>query len=225
MTTQHDDGGTDRSAALAGMIRVVLVDDHKLVRAGLQQLLERTDDVDVVAEAADGATAVEATARTRPDVVLMDLSMPGVDGIEATRRIMAGDAPPPVLVLTSFSDRNRIMGALDAGAVGYLLKDSEPEELLRGIRSAARGESPLDPRVARTMLDHRAQARPAVELTGREREVLALVGAGMANKQIARRLGITEKTVKTHLTSIFQSLNVTDRTQAALWATRNGVLD
>lgn len=203
------------------MIRLLLVDDHQLVRAGLRQLLSSTADVEVVAEASGGAEAVESASEVRPDVVLMDLSMPGMDGIEATRRIVEADAAPAVLVLTSFSDRDRVLDALDAGAVGYLLKDAAPEELLRGIRAAARGDSPLDPRVARTVLDQRSRARPAVELTTREREVLSLVATGLANKQIARRLGITEKTVKTHMTSIFSTLGVSDRTQAALWASRH----
>jgi len=203
------------------VIRLLLVDDHQLVRAGLRQLLSSTADVEVVAEASGGAEAVESASEVRPDVVLMDLSMPGMDGIEATRRIVEADAAPAVLVLTSFSDRDRVLDALDAGAVGYLLKDAAPEELLRGIRAAARGDSPLDPRVARTVLDQRSRARPAVELTTREREVLSLVATGLANKQIARRLGITEKTVKTHMTSIFSTLGVSDRTQAALWASRH----
>lgn len=203
------------------MIRLLLVDDHQLVRAGLRQLLSSTADVEVVAEASGGAEAVASASEVRPDVVLMDLSMPGMDGIEATRRIVEADAAPAVLVLTSFSDRDRVLDALDAGAVGYLLKDAAPEELLRGIRAAARGDSPLDPRVARAVLDQRSRARPAVELTTREREVLSLVATGLANKQIARRLGITEKTVKTHMTSIFSTLGVSDRTQAALWASRH----
>jgi len=203
------------------VIRLLLVDDHQLVRAGLRQLLSSTADVEVVAEASGGAEAVASASEVRPDVVLMDLSMPGMDGIEATRRIVEADAAPAVLVLTSFSDRDRVLDALDAGAVGYLLKDAAPEELLRGIRAAARGDSPLDPRVARAVLDQRSRARPAVELTTREREVLSLVATGLANKQIARRLGITEKTVKTHMTSIFSTLGVSDRTQAALWASRH----
>ena len=208
------------------MIRVVLADDHAMVRHGLQQLLSADDDIEVVATAQDGAEAVEVVARTRPDVVLMDLQMPDVDGVEATRRIVEGESDSQVVVLTSFSDRERIIAALDAGAVGYLLKDAEPQDLLDGIRAAARGESPLHPRAARELLAARSLSSvqpPAVELTPRETEVLTLVRQGLANKQIARRLGISERTVKAHLTSTFQRIGVVDRTQAALWAERNGL--
>src|SRR5204863_940937 len=164
--------------------------------------------------------AIALAGEYQPDVVLMDLSMPGVDGIEATRRLMAEQPESRVVILTSFSDRERILDALDAGAVGYLLKDAEPDELLRGVRAAARGESPLAPKAAQAVLEARAQSRPAADLTARERDVLELVADGLANKQIARRLGIAEKTVKTHLTNVFQRIGVTDRTQAALWARR-----
>jgi DNA-binding NarL/FixJ family response regulator len=154
----------------------------------------------------------------------MDLSMPGTDGIEATRRIGAELRDTRVVVLTSFSDRERILDALDAGAIGYMLKDAEPEELLRGVRAAARGESPLDPKAASALLGAVADRRAATdELTAREREVLALVARGLPNKLIARELEISEKTVKAHLTSVFQRIGVTDRTQAALWATRHGI--
>jgi DNA-binding NarL/FixJ family response regulator len=157
-----------------------------------------------------------------PDVVLMDLQMPGIDGVAATRQIVASGAQSQVVVLTSFSDSERIVAALDAGAIGYLLKDTEPEDLLEGVRAAARGESPLNPRAARQLLTARASTPVlTVDLTPREREVLGLVRQGLANKQIARRLGITERTVKAHLTSTFQRIGVSDRTQAALWAERN----
>jgi DNA-binding NarL/FixJ family response regulator len=203
------------------MIRVLLVDDHQLVRAGLESLLDTVSDMTVVGAAADGIDAVDLAARTEPDVVLMDLSMPGLDGVEATRQIVGARPETFVVVLTSFSDRERILDALDAGAVGYLLKDAEPSELLRGIRAAARGESPLDPRAARTVLGARIERRAVRDLTDREREVLALVAKGLANKQIARSLGISERTVKAHLTSVFQRIGVTDRTSAALWAQRH----
>lgn len=206
------------------MIRVVLADDHALVRHGLEQLLAGDVDIEVVGTAADGAEAVEVTARTRPDVVLMDLQMPVLDGVEATRQIVAAGDSVQVVVLTSFSDTERIVSALDAGAVGYLLKDTGPEELLNGVRAAARGESPLDPKAARLLLTARTRRpTPRIELTPRETEVLELVRQGLANKQIARRLGISERTVKAHLTSTFQRIGVMDRTQAALWAERNGV--
>jgi DNA-binding NarL/FixJ family response regulator len=203
-------------------IRILLADDHDVVRRGLTALLDGTDGFTVVGAASDGEQAVALAGEHQPDVVLMDLSMPGVDGIEATRRLMAERPESRVVVLTSFSDRERILDALDAGAVGYLLKDAEPDELLRGIEAAARGESPLAPKAAKAVLTARAESRPATELTAREREVLALLAEGLANKQIARRLGIAEKTVKAHLTSVFQSIGVTDRTQAALWARRHG---
>ncbi len=206
------------------MIRVVVADDHALVRRGLEQLLDIDADVEVVGTAADGAEAVEVALAKSPDVVLMDLQMPVLDGVEATRRIVAADDTVQVVVLTSFSDTERIVAALDAGAVGYLLKDTEPEELLNGVRAAARGESPLNPKAARQLLTARTRKpAPAVELTPRESEVLGLVRQGLANKQIARRLGISERTVKAHLTSTFQRVGVVDRTQAALWAERNGI--
>ena len=204
------------------MTRVVLVDDHHILRVSLARLLDAEDDLDVVGTAADGAEAVRVVAEADPDVVLMDLSMPDMDGVEATRRIVAGGSPAKVVVLTSFSDRARIVDALEAGAIGYLLKDTEPEVLLRGVRAAARGDWPLDPRAARLLLgDRRATAGP--QLSDREREVLGLVVEGLPNKLIARRLGISERTVKAHLTRIFEQLGVTDRTQAALWAERHGL--
>jgi DNA-binding NarL/FixJ family response regulator len=149
--------------------------------------------------------------------------MPRLDGIEATRRIAADSPEAHVVVLTSFSDRERILGALDAGAVGYVLKDAGPDELASAIRAAARGESPLDPQAARALLAARREPNPVHVLTGRELEVLRMVGMGLPNKHISRRLGISEKTVKAHLTSIFRTIGVTDRTQAALWAERNGL--
>ncbi|HEX8122197.1 MAG TPA: response regulator transcription factor [Solirubrobacteraceae bacterium] len=202
------------------MIRLLLADDHAVVRDGLRQLLANVDDLEVVATAADGEEAVALAAEHEPDVVLMDLEMPRLDGSEATRRIVAARAETRVVVLTSFSDRERILDALDAGAVGYLLKDADPDELVRGVRAAARGESPLAPRAATAVLQARATRRPEPELTQREREVLDLVGEGLPNKLIARRLGISEKTVKAHVTRIFQAIGVTDRTQAALWVAR-----
>jgi DNA-binding NarL/FixJ family response regulator len=205
------------------MIGVLVVDDHPMLRAGLAQLLEQADGITLVGLAADGVQGVELALHAHPDVVLMDLEMPGLDGIEATRRIRASLRDTQVVVLTSFSDRARILDALDAGAAGYLLKDAEPEELLRGIRAAAAGEAPLAPRAASELLAERHEARPAVSLTPREREVLAMVAEGLPNKLIAHRLEISEKTVKAHLTRIYESLGVSDRTQAALWAQRHRV--
>ena len=204
------------------MIRVVLADDHRLVRDGLEKLLSATPDLQVVGTAADGAEAVALVESTRPDVVLMDLVMPGMDGVEATRQIANSCPEVQVVVLTSFSDRERILDALHAGAIGYLLKDVDPADLLRGIQVAARGESPLDPKAARTLLTARDKG-PGPDLTPREIEVLGLVRHGLANKQIARRLGISERTVKAHLTSVFHRIGVLDRTQAALWAERHGI--
>lgn len=202
-------------------IRVVLVDDHAVVRRGLEQLLAGVEDIDVVATAADGAEAVDVVARLRPDVVLMDLQMPGMDGVAATRRILS-TADPDVLVLTSFSDIDRIEAALDAGAVGYLLKDADPDDVIDGIRSVRRGESPIHPKAARRLIGaRRPTIAPATVLTARESEVLDLVRRGLANKQIARRLGITERTVKAHLSAIYTTIGVTDRTQAAIWAERH----
>jgi DNA-binding NarL/FixJ family response regulator len=203
-------------------IEVVIADDHELVRAGLAELLASADDIDVVETAADGESAVEVAARRRPQVVLMDLSMPGMGGIEATRTIVANDPGVRVVVLTSFAESRQVLGALDAGAVGYLLKDASPDELRAGIRAAARGESPLSPKAASVVIGARGSGGgPA--LSEREREVLALVAEGLPNKLIARRLGISEGTVKAHLTSIYQALGVTDRTQAALWARAQGL--
>jgi DNA-binding NarL/FixJ family response regulator len=205
-------------------IRLLLAEDHPVVRAGLERLLGNEADIELVGAAADGAEAVELADELRPDVVLMDLSMPVMDGIEATRRIHgAHDGAVSVVVLTSFADREQVIEALDAGASGYLLKDAEPEELVRGIRAAARGEAPLAPRAAREVLAARSEPRPDAELSTREREVLVLVARGLPNKRIARELEISEKTVKAHLTSVFQRIGVTDRTQAALWAQRNGI--
>lgn len=207
------------------MIRVLVADDHAIVRVGLRQLLEACDDVEVVGSVTDGLEAVTVAIGCRPDVVLMDLSMPGVDGIEATRRILDVRPEIRVVMLTFHSSPDPILDALDAGAVGYLLKDAEPEEILRGVRVAARGESPLDPKAARALLTARSEGVRAAELSSREREVLTLVGAGMANKQIARRLGISEKTVKSHLTNVYRHIGVSDRTQAAMWAQSHGLAD
>jgi DNA-binding NarL/FixJ family response regulator len=204
------------------MIRVLLADDHGVIRDGLGRLIGGLEDVELVGTAADGADAIEKAKQLQPDVVVMDLDMPRVDGIEATRKILA-QQETNVLVLTAFSDRARILGALEAGACGYLLKDAASEDVADGIRAAARGESPLDPRAARTVLSARSEPDPLAGLSQREREVLDALVEGLPNKLIARRLEISEKTVKSHLTRIFRELDVTDRTQAALWAERHGV--
>ncbi|SOD74597.1 LuxR family two component transcriptional regulator [Jatrophihabitans sp. GAS493] len=202
------------------MIRVLVVDDHQLVRAGLATLLNAAPDIEVVGEAADGAAGADAVLELLPDVVLMDLSMPVLDGVGAIRRISAEAPPARVVALTSFSDHQRVSEALTAGAVGYQLKDCTPAQLLAAVRAAAVGQVPLDPRVAGALLPTR-QAQPAETLSAREVEVLRLTASGLANKQIGRRLGISESTVKVHLSNIFKRIGVTDRTSAAMWAREN----
>jgi DNA-binding NarL/FixJ family response regulator len=199
------------------MIRVLVVDDHRLVRAGLITLLEAAGDIEVAGEAADGRQALEVAGAVTPDVVLMDLSMPVLDGVAATRLLLQEQPRARVVALTSFSDRQRVNDVLAAGAIGYLLKDSRPDELLAAVRSAAEGHAPLDPRVAGALLPGREP--PAADLLSeREKQVLRLAAAGLANKQIARRLGISESTVKVHIGNIFRQIGVRDRTSAALWA-------
>ncbi|MBV8301683.1 MAG: response regulator transcription factor [Candidatus Dormibacteraeota bacterium] len=209
--------------ATEAAIRVLIVDDHPLVRRGLTSLLNGAGGIEVVGAAADGEEAVAYVVEEEPDIVLMDVSMPGMNGMEAVRRLLKAVPGTRVVMLTSFSQHDVVVEAFDSGAVGYLLKDAEPTELVNGIRAAARGESPLSPRAARELLDERSQRRPLDELTHRERDVLTLVGRGMTNKQIAWRLGISEKTVKAHLGSVFDRLGVQDRTQAALWAQKHGL--
>lgn len=200
------------------MIRVLLVDDHRLVRSGLTSLLETAEDVEVVGEAADGAQALTAVLDVEPDVVLMDLSMPVLDGVSATRKILAERPVTKIVMLSSFSDRARVRDAIAAGAIGYVLKDCTTQDLLAAVRSAAEGHAPLDPRVAGALLPTSASAEPGDQLSDRERQVLRLASQGMANKQIARALGIAERTVKVHLSNVFRRIGVTDRTSAALWA-------
>jgi DNA-binding NarL/FixJ family response regulator len=202
------------------MTTVMLVDDHPLVRSGLSTLIGTTDDLNVIGEAEGGEQAVSMIADLEPDVVLMDLSMPGMDGVEATRLTLAANPDVRVVVLTSFADEKRVAEALAAGAIGYLLKDCDGREVLAAIRSAAMGHVPLDPRVARTLLP---SATPRVKdaLSVRELDVLRLVAKGLANKQIGRSLGISERTVKVHLGHVFRRIDVTDRTSAAMWARDN----
>jgi DNA-binding NarL/FixJ family response regulator len=199
------------------MTRVLLVDDHRLVRAGLAALLSGTQDIEVVGEASDGQQAVELATRLKPDVVLMDLSMPVMDGVAATRHIMAASPATHVVVLTSFADHHRVTDAVAAGAVGYLLKDCDPRDVVTAVRSAAGGNAPIDPRVARALLPAPSHRRDDA-LSAREEQVLRLLAQGMANKQIGRALGISERTVKVHVGNVFRRLGVADRTSAALWA-------
>ncbi|MEA2283182.1 MAG: hypothetical protein QOK21_3789 [Solirubrobacteraceae bacterium] len=205
------------------MITLLIADDHPVVRDALTRLLGDVEDIEVTGAAATGSDAVSVAVETSPDVVLMDLEMPNLNGIEATKALTAARCPSRIVILTTFSDRDRIMGALDAGAVGYLLKDAEPDEIIRGVRAAAEGDSPLAPRAAREMIAERAQLGGEAGLSTREAQVLGLVAEGLPNKVIARRLEISEKTVKAHLTNVFARIGVSDRTQAALWAHRNNI--
>ncbi len=202
---------------MSDVIRVMVVDDHPLLRSGLSELLSAQEGIAVVAAVAGGREAVDQVVELAPDVVLMDVSMPGMGGVAATMEVLKRRPSTRIVMLSSYSEDETVLAAIDAGASGYLLKDAEPDELVRGVRAAARGEVPLAPRAARALLASRT--RPATEghLTPREEEVLDLVGEGLANKLIARRLGISEKTVKTHLTSVFQRIGVYSRTEAAIW--------
>jgi DNA-binding NarL/FixJ family response regulator len=204
------------------VISVLLAEDHQVVRAGLVELLGSEEDIEVADAVGDGATAVAAALERRPDVVLLDIAMPELTGIEAAERILAEWPEARVVMLTASAGREQIIRAIDAGALGYMLKDASPDELIDGIRAAARGEAPLDPKAARELLADRRETR-APELTDREREVLGLVAAGMPNKRIAMRLAISEKTVKAHLTRVYERIGVSDRTQAALWAREHGI--
>jgi DNA-binding NarL/FixJ family response regulator len=201
------------------VLRVMVVDDHGVVRNGLRMLLEADGGFDVVHLAEDGKQAVELAAEDPPDVVLMDLAMPVMDGVAATLALKAAHPDVRVVVLTSLGEPERIVAAIDAGADGYLFKHAEPAEIVEAIRTAHAGGAVLDPKAARAMLDARS-APAAPTLTSREQQVLDLVAQGLANKQIGRRLGITERTVKAHLTRIYQAIGVQDRTQAALWVQR-----
>jgi len=215
------------------VIRVLIADDHAVVRQGLRTFLELQEDIDVVGEAADGVQALQAAAALEPDVVLMDLVMPELDGVAAIERLRETAPATHVLVLTSFLDEDKVLPAIRAGAAGYLLKDVEPAELVRAIRTVDGGESQLHPTVAarvlrelvgeweRTPGGDRLQRHGS--LTARELEVLALLARGRANKAIAFDLGVAEKTVKTHVGNILSKLGLSDRTQAALYAVREGL--
>lgn len=202
------------------MISVLLVDDHFVVVEGLRLLLEAHDDIEVLGVATDGGDGAALAAQLQPDVVLMDLSMPGTDGVAATRMISEESPDTAVVILTTFADREGVLSSLDAGAVGYLMKDANPETLYDGVVAAAAGGSPIDPRVARTLVESRRSSGRGntQQLTAKQTEVLQLVAAGLPNRMVARRLGVSEKTVKAHLTQIYQVLDVSDRVQATLWA-------
>jgi NarL family two-component system response regulator LiaR len=202
------------------MIRVLIADDHAVVRQGLRTFLDLQDDIEVVAEAGDGAEALAAAVEHAPDVALIDLVMPNVDGIEAIRGLRERLPQTRAIVLSSFIDDEKLFPAVRAGAAGYLLKDVQPQELVEAIRTVHAGGALLHPKVASRLLDEIATD----PLTPREREVLALIGRGMANKVIARELSLSEKTVKAHVSSILAKLGVADRTQAALYAVRAGLV-
>ena len=213
---------------MAEPIRVLIVDDHAVVREGLRAFLETQDGLQVAGEAADGNEAVEAASRLRPDVILMDLVMPKLDGVAAMRALRESVPDTRVIVLTSFLDEDKLLPALRAGAAGYLLKNAEPKELARAVRAAHAGEALLDPVVAARLVQTLAAdgyMDPIDRLTPREREVLVLIGRGFSNKRIARELDLAEKTVKTHVGHVLAKLGVTDRTQAAVLAVRAGLVD
>ncbi len=211
------------------MTSVLLVDDHAVVREGLRTFLDLQDGIDVIGEAADGNEAVREALRLDPDVILMDLVMPELDGVGAMRRLRAEAPRCRVIVLTSFLDEERLLPAIQAGAAGYLLKNAQPTELARAIHAAQRGETIIDPTAAARLVEAIADSATRViaepeRLTRREREVLELIAAGRSNKRIAFELGISEKTVKTHVGHLLAKLGVTDRTQAALLAVRDGLI-
>jgi NarL family two-component system response regulator LiaR len=225
MANQTDD---QHSSPSRDKIRVLVADDHAIVRHGIYALLETEPDIQVVGEAQDGRQAIAEAQRLQPDVVLMDLVMPVVDGVEAIRRIRACQPQVRVLVLTSFGGENQVFPAIKAGALGYILKDSTPSELVQAIRQVDRGESALHPAIARMLVQELAQpsqrASAADPLTKRELEVLQLVAVGQCDREIADRLGISEATVRTHVSNILAKLNLGSRTQAALYALREGLV-
>ncbi|MFE9218050.1 response regulator [Streptomyces lavendulae] len=210
-------------------IRVLLVDDHQVVRRGLRTFLEVQEDIEVVGEAADGEEGIARAEELRPDVILMDVKMPGTDGIEALRRLRGLANPARVLIVTSFTEQRTVVPALRAGAAGYLYKDIDPDALAGAIRSVHAGHVLLQPEVAEALLaaqdDQPAGAGRPGALTDREREVLGLIADGRSNREIARALVLSEKTVKTHVSNILMKLDLSDRTQAALWAVRHGLAD
>jgi NarL family two-component system response regulator LiaR len=210
-------------------VRVLIVDDHAIVRKGIRALLSEADGFEVVGEADNGQEAVLRAEETHPDVILMDLLMPGMDGIDATRQITSHQPKARVLVLTSFAADNKVFPAIKAGAVGYLLKDSSPEELVRAIRQVHRGEPSLHPIIARKLLQEvmrPAELPPAPEvLTAREMTVLRLIAQGLSNQEIADRIAVSEPTVRAHVSRILGKLHLASRTQAALYAVREGLTD
>ncbi len=210
--------------AMPDVLRVLLCDDHPVVRQGLRAFFASRPGIDIVGEAADGEEAVRKARHLKPDVVLMDLVLPGIGGVEAITRIRRADETVKLIVLTSFADDSQVVPAIRAGASAYLLKDVEPAALEEAVRAVARGDSLLHPRVTAAVLQEVSRdAASDVDLTPREREVLALIAKGMTNRRIARQLTVSEKTVKTHVSNVLGKLGVADRTQAALYAVRHGL--
>ena len=213
-------------------IKLLIVDDHAVVRQGLRGFLELTEEFEVVAEGANGLEAVTLAQELQPDVVLMDLIMPEMDGIEATRRIKLANPDMKVLILSSFGDENNVLPAIQAGALGYILKDIDPEELADAIRKTAQGKTQLDPEIANLLISHMQndskddkQANQKLsELTSREVEVLIQIGRGLSNKEIASELSISQMTVKTHVSNLLSKLHLADRTQAAIFSIRQGLV-
>src|ERR671916_233761 len=209
-------------------ISLVLVDDHAIVRQGLRTYLELQPDITVVGEASDGREAIGVVRDTLPDIVLMDLVMPNSDGVEATRAITGLVPSTRVIVLTSFSEDEKVFASIKAGAQGYLMKDVLPQDLVRAIRTVHRGEAQLDPEIARKLMQEFSNPQPATpkhDLTDRELEVLRLIAQGKSNKDISEDLVLSEKTVKTHVSNILQKLHLSDRTQAAVYALRQKIVD
>ncbi|RFU66890.1 response regulator transcription factor [Bacillus sp. V59.32b] len=208
-------------------IRILIADDHHIVRKGLVLFLQTQTGIEVIGEAENGLIAVEKARELNPDIILMDLSMPVMDGVEATRKILGENPAAKIMILTSFSDKNHVLPALEAGASGYQLKDSDPDKLVEGIHKMIDGKNELDPKITSQLLSHlqgkHNKDSYVDELTNREKEVLNEIAKGRSNKEIASALFITEKTVKTHVSNILSKLNLQDRTQAALYAVRNGL--
>jgi len=218
-----------------GKIRVLLVDDHAVVRQGLRMFIEMQEDMEVVGEGGDGLEAVRLAATLNPDVILLDLMMPQMDGVEATQKILAGDPEARVLILTSFGEDDKVFPAIRAGAHGYLLKDIQPRELVRAVRETAQGKAQLHPDIARRLMTAISEAAPAQTrkanalpqeleaLTEREREALGLIAQGLTNREIGEKMVISEKTVKTHVSNLLDKLGLEDRTRAAIWALKHGL--
>ena len=216
---------------MTNKLRLIIVDDHAVVRQGLKGFLELTEEFDVVGEGSNGLDAISLAEELKPDVILMDLMMPEMDGIEATRRIMLANEDANILILSSFGDENNVVPALQAGAKGYVLKDISPDELAKALHGTAKGKSQLHPEIASKLISHVQRdneedeaERQLATLTAREKEILAEIGRGLSNKEIATKLTISHLTVKTHVSNLLSKLHLADRTQAAIFAVRNDLV-